>query len=650
MPDHDLVGYRNCRSWKQRSEIRSVLGGWLVRAMLLLLTTSCATTGLPPKKGVTQPLRTPSSPRASQEARVVYVTGVQVQAKAPGEAAIVVTANGPLVDYESFALHDPPRLVIGLPHARHAISQPVNLPAGSPILSVQILQYQEHPVPMVHLVFNLKALAPYRLELSDNNLQILVSADAAEQAPLVQGPKPVVSPSEPPGVRAVELPVVSRKDRKERGLTVFGATPTASETNELAPDLHLLGSREAARVRVAIGRSVVVDLSGQIQRVSVTNPEIADIQLIPPSQILVSGKTPGITTLIAWANEERQYIDIVVTADLSLLQQAMKEIAPQEEIQVKATQTSVVLSGTVSTPSLTVKAAEVAKAFLPDKAGVINLLHLGEPHQIMLKVEVAEVNRTALRELGLDFLNLGNTFALGVFGGTTAGVLNTVLNKDGTVTFDPRTSLFFAKGNTKTFLRALEQKGLAKSLARPTLIAASGADATFLVGGEFPYPVVQGGAAGTAASVTIQFKPFGVRLNFTPTLNDLGSINLKIEPEVSALDFSHAVTISGFNVPSLTTRRARTIVDLRPGQSLAMGGLIQTEDRKTLTKFPILGDIPVLGALFRSTNFIRNETDLVIFVTPEIVKPFEAGQAPNLEVQMKTTPEEAKEIRQIPGR
>lgn len=323
---------------------------------------------------------------------------------------------------------------------------------------------------------------------------------------------------------------------------------------------------------------------------------------------------------------------------LTRIRQAMKEIAPQEEIVVKAIQDSVVLSGTVTNPSLIVKAAEVAKAFLLDKGAVINLLRLGEPHQIMLKVEVAEVNRTALRELGLDFVNLGDTFALAVFGGTTGGVLGA------------GPSALIQKGNTRTLLRALEQKGLAKSLARPNLIAASGADATFLVGGEFPFPAVQGGSAGTAASVTIEFKPFGVRLDFVPTLNDLGSINLKIAPEVSALDFANAVTISGFTIPSLTTRRARTIVDLKPGQSLAIGGLIQSEDRKTLTKFPILGDIPVLGALFRSTKFTRNETDLIIFVTPEIVKPFEAGQAPNLEEQMKITPEEEKEIRQIPGR
>ncbi len=331
---------------------------------------------------------------------------------------------------------------------------------------------------------------------------------------------------------------------------------------------------------------------------------------------------------------------------LSLLQQAMKEISPQDEIGVKAVQTSVILSGTVSNPSLIARAAEVAKAFLPDKATVVNLIQLGEPHQIMLKVEVAEVNRSALRELGLDFVTIGNTFTLAFLGATGGGLLATVLDvAKNTVETDQRLSAAVRVNDTRFLLRALEQKGLVKVLARPNLIAASGASASFLVGGEFPVPVPGGGGTGT---VTIQFKPFGVRLDFTPTLNDLGSINLKIMPEVSELDFENGIISGTFRIPSLRTRRASTIVDLRPGQSLAIGGLMSSEDRKSISKFPILGDIPVLGALFRSTNFTRNETDLIIFVTPEIVKPLEAAKVPNLEEQMKMTPTEEKEIRQIP--
>ncbi|MBZ0169184.1 Type II secretion system protein D precursor [Candidatus Methylomirabilis lanthanidiphila] len=633
------------------SEIRSVWSGWLVQTMLLFVTTSCVAGGLPTAKAVGQPLPALPSPTAARPAQVAEVTGVQVLAEASGDVAILVIADGPLTDYESSALYDPPRLVIDLPRARHAITRPANLPSGSPILSIQTFQYQEHPIPVVRLVLDLKVLLPYRMELSRNNLQILVSAEGSEQAPPAQQPQSGVSPVEPPAARAVEVPMVSGKDGKERDATVPGALTSTAETNGSTPDPRVLAGRETTQVQVAVGRSMVLDLSRQLQRVSVTNPEIANIQLVPPSQILINGKAPGITTLIAWTHEATQYFDIVVTADLSLLQQAIKDLAPQEEIEVKAARTSVVLSGTVSNPSLTVKAAELAKAFLPDKTAVVNLLHLSEPHQIMLKVEVAEVNRNALRELGFDFINLGTTFGLAVFGGTTGGVLNTSIDKDGAIRFDPRTSAIISQGNTRTFLRALEQKGLLKSLARPTLIAASGASASFLVGGEFPYPSVQGGGgAGGGTSVTIQFKPFGIRLDFTPTLNDLGSINLKIAPEVSDLDFVNAVTIQGFTLPSLTTRRASTMVDLKSGQSLAIGGLIKVADRKTLTKFPILGDVPVLGALFRSTKFVRDETDLIIFVTPDIVKPFALGQAPNLEEQMKTTPEEAKEMRQVPGR
>lgn len=476
----------------------------------------------------------------------------------------------------------------------------------------------------------------------------IVKAEIARDEPILEHrllPKEVTGA---PGVMSVMVPM------GKRAITV-GVTEVIGVSGFILPRdrVDVIAVRTAAGSaysETAVQNVEVLAVGKRLEQEGKQNVEVPTVTL---------AVTPGEAERLALAVQQGK-IHIVLRSVmdsqaigptmLTRIRQAMKEIAPQEEIGVKASQDSVVLSGTVSNPSLIVKAAEVAKVFLPDKGAVINLLRLGEPHQIMLKVEIAEVNRTALRELGLDFLNLGNTFALGVFGGSTAGILNTILDKDGKVTFDPRTSLFFGKGNTLTFLRALEQKGLAKSLARPNLIAASGANATFLVGGEFPFPSVQGGAGGTAASVTIQFKPFGVRLNFVPTLNDLGSINLTIEPEVSALDFTNAVTISGFNVPSLTVRRARTIVDLKPGQSLAIGGLIQTEDRKILTKFPILGDIPVLGALFRSTDFIRNETDLVIFVTPEIVKPLQAGQAPNLEEQMKTTPEEEKEIRQIPGR
>src|SRR3990172_7686797 len=429
-------------------------------------------------------------------------------------------------------------------------------------------------------------------------------------------------------------------------LLVAGAPP--AETDKLRAGPPVLVAHEAIQVQVTMGTSLIVDLPGQLQRASVTNPEVANIQIVPPNQILVNGKAPGITTLIAWTDGKRGYYDIVVTSNLSLLQQAMKEISPRDEIGVKAVQTSVVLSGTVSNPSLIAKAAGVAKAFLPDKAAVVNLLQLGEPHQIMLRVEVAEVNRKALRELGLDFVHLGSSFVLAFFTGGNAGLLSTIFDQsNNSVSTDQRGSVFVRSGNTRAILRALEEKGLVKSLARPNLIAASGASANFLVGGEFPIPVPGGGGTGT---VTIQFKPFGVRLDFTPTLNDLGSINLKISPEVSDLDFENSLNSGGFTIPALPTNPASTIVDLRPGQGLAIGGLLLSDDRKSLSKIPVLGDIPVLGALFRSTSFTRNETDLIIFVTPEIVKPLEAGQAPNLEERMKTTPEEEKEIRQIPGK
>ena len=460
-------------------------------------------------------------------------------------------------------------------------------------------------------------------------------------------PAPMKGPEPLTGKALVQVagtfPVSDASAQEAKSLALLVAGAPAAETDKLRAGPPVLVAHEATQVQVTMGTSLIVDLPGQLQRASVTNPEVANIQIVPPNQILVNGKAPGITTLIAWADGKRLYYDVVVKSNLSLLEQAMKEISPQEEIGVKAVQTSVLLSGTVSNPLLIARAADVAKAFLPDKATVLNLIRLGEPHQIMLKVEVAEVNRSALRELGLDFVTIGSTFTLAFLGATGGGLLSSIFDVgQNTVTTDQRLSAALRVNDTRVLLRALEQKGLVKSLARPNLIAASGATANFIVGGEFPVPIV------TANTAIIEFKPFGIRLGFTPTLNDFGSINLKITPEVSDLDFENAVTFSGFRIPALRTRRASTIVDLKPGQSLAIGGLISSDDRKTVSKFPILGDIPVLGALFRSTNFIRNETDLIILVTPEIVKPFEPALAPNLEEQMKMTPTEEKEIRQIP--
>jgi Flp pilus assembly secretin CpaC len=233
-----------------------------------------------------------------------------------------------------------------------------------------------------------------------------------------------------------------------------------------APGAPRSAGAATERVEVTMGASTILEVPGQLERASVTNPEVANIQVIPPNQVLVNGKTPGTTTVITWANGERRYFDVVVKADVALLQQALRQIAPDEPITTQAVQTSVVLSGTVSTPAMVARAAEVARAFLPEKATVVNLIRLAAPHQILLKVDVAEINRSALRELGLDFINLG-TVAVAVFGATTAGLLGTTLDKDGVVSFDNRTSVLFAHNpsGTRALLRAFEQKGLVKSLA-----------------------------------------------------------------------------------------------------------------------------------------------------------------------------------------
>jgi pilus assembly protein CpaC len=382
-----------------------------------------------------------------------------------------------------------------------------------------------------------------------------------------------------------------------------------------------------------VGKSLVIDTPVAVKRVSLANPEIADTVVISPRQIYLTGKAVGTTNLTLWGADDRVFsvFDVAVSADLSLLKEKLQEILPRENIKVIAAHDSITLSGEVSSTENLSQALAITEAFAPKK--VVNLTQVAGVHQVMLEVRVAEMSRSLARRLGINF---GAVTDSGGFGVSLLNNLTAVVRSSDAVlspTRDPALAPFalalssainalfrFRTGDTTWtgFIDALKENGLVKILAEPTLVTLSGQEARFLAGGEFPIPVPQ-----QFNVITIEFKQFGVALSFTPTVLSNDKISIRVAPEVSDLDFSTAVVLQGFVVPGLTTRRASTVIELANGQSFAIAGLLRETVRENVAKFPLLGDIPILGALFRSTSFQKNESELIIIVTPQLVKPLD---------------------------
>jgi pilus assembly protein CpaC len=387
------------------------------------------------------------------------------------------------------------------------------------------------------------------------------------------------------------------------------------------------GTKEAVPVNVLIGQSRVISFDRPIERFSVSNPEIAEAVLVTSNQVLVNGKAFGQVNFIAWEKGTERFLvfDVYVRTNLSLIDSQVRALFPKEDIRLSQANGSVVISGTVSDPKLASQAEAVVQA-----AGfkTVNMLEspVKDLRQVQLLVRVAEVNRTRMREHGSSyayqatpgvggFANGGGPanvtdVAGGVLGGTFSGL-----------------NLLVLGGNLTTMIRALQTQGALRALAEPNLIAMDGQQASFLAGGEYPVPIIQG-SGGSNSTVTIVFKEYGVRLNFKPTIIDEDHIRLELEPEVSTLDFANGVKFSGFLIPGLRTRRAKTGVELRDGQSFALAGLLDNNETKSLSKVPGLGDIPILGNLFKSTSFQKNESELMFIVTAQLVKPVNRDDLP----------------------
>jgi len=389
----------------------------------------------------------------------------------------------------------------------------------------------------------------------------------------------------------------------------------------------------AAPLRVMVGKSILINTTERIKRVSVTDPGVADPIVVAPTQILVHGRSAGEVSLLIWDELERsRSFDLRVDVDVSAAAEEERRVFPDEQITVTPSRSAIVLSGHVSTEDVSKRAEMIATAY---SKNVVNVLTFGPvgAQEVLLQVKFAEVDRAAALQLGANYFTPGT--------GNTTGVLSTGQFGGSTVTTTTATTSTTPSGNTNisttstpplinvvnplnlflfrtdlnfgAVIEALQQKSLLQILAEPNLIAVNGKEASFLAGGQFPFPIVQPGQGFTA--VTISFKDFGVKLNFTPVIMPNGNIHLKVAPEVSTLDFANALTISGFTVPALSTRKAETEFELQDGQSFVIAGLLDNRVTDVVDKIPGLGDIPILGNLFKSKNLQKNKSELMVLCT-----------------------------------
>ncbi|MDT8327727.1 MAG: type II and III secretion system protein family protein [Roseovarius sp.] len=391
-----------------------------------------------------------------------------------------------------------------------------------------------------------------------------------------------------------------------------------------AESIRVVRNGTASNLSVPMNRAIVVESDVPFAELSVANPAIADISTLSDRTIYVLGKSPGRTTLTLLDATGRLItnIDVHVSADVSEFKERLRQILPGEAIEVRTANDGIVMSGTVSSASRMQRALDLAERYAPER--VSNLMSVSGKQQVMLKVRFAEMQRSVSKALSTSLSIDGRGGGLGVIGGTNrtntqGSILNTLT---GAVPFVNNNNGAFAFGfdvgsvEVGILLEALETKGMVRTLAEPNLTALSGQEAKFLAGGEFPVPVPQ-----DSDTTTIEYKPFGVELNFTPRVVEEGIINLELAAAVSSLDTANGLVANGLTIPAFRRRDTSTTVVLRDGDSFAIAGLLQDDFRDTNGQVPWLGDIPILGTLFRSADYQRSQTELVIIVSAHLVSP-----------------------------
>src|ERR1700752_607421 len=417
-------------------------------------------------------------------------------------------------------------------------------------------------------------------------------------------------------------------------ITIFATSIAHAQENSYKASFSQ--NKEAIAVNVLVGQSRVINFDRPVGRFSVSNPDIAEAVLVTPDQVLVNGKAFGQVNFIAWEQTGGQFLvfDVYVRANLSLIDSQIRALFPKEDIRLSQANGSVVISGSVKDSAT---AAQVQSVVEAANFKTVNMLTspTANASQIQLEVRVAEVNRNKLRDYGTSFLSSpqgGTSGYVNSGGGPTsidkATIGQTAAALEGIIQPALNLFLFNRQISTAAMLRVLRTEGAFRELAEPNLIAMNGQQASFLAGGEFPVPVLQMGNGNNG--ITIVWKEYGIRLNFKPTIIDEDHIRLELEPEVSTIDFNNGVRFNGFVVPALRTRRAKTGVELRDGQSFALAGLLDNSETKTLSRIPIVRDIPILGNLFKSKSFEKKETELMFFVTAHMVKPVNGDDLPTM--------------------
>jgi pilus assembly protein CpaC len=387
-------------------------------------------------------------------------------------------------------------------------------------------------------------------------------------------------------------------------------------------------------IRLTVGKSIVIDYPADISRISTSNPDIVDASPVTGREVLVHGKSFGTVTLVVWSKTgQRNFYNITVEQNLEPLRKLLKDTFPKEDIHVQSSRESLSLTGRVSTKECSDRATNLATPFAKTIVNNLQVASQAIDKQILLRVKFAELDRTASTQFGVNLVSTGATNTIGsvttgqfpspsptTIGGGIGAAASTFSITNALNIFAFRPDL-----NLAALIKALQSRSLLQILAEPNLVTTNGKEASFLVGGEFPIPVLQGGA--NSGAVTIHFREFGIRLAFNPVITDNNTIRLYVKPEVSSLDYANAVSFNGFTIPALSSRKMETNIELGEGQSFVIAGLIDNRLTETVTRIPGLSSLPILGNLFKAKEVDRNNTELIVVVTPEVTMPLQPGEA-----------------------
>ncbi len=444
------------------------------------------------------------------------------------------------------------------------------------------------------------------------------------------------------GLLAASATSILAQQPAETPAPAQSATPPPQQAPTPVPANAPMEAEAPQTLHLLVGRSIVITSPARIKRVSIADPAIAEAIVVSTNQVLVNGKTPGGVSLIVWdETDQSQSFEVSVDIDVLGLSQKIREVFPNEDVHLDTSRDVVMLSGKISSKEIADKILEIVKGVTPKVTSLMQV-PTTPSGEILLQVRFAEVNRALISQFGINILGLPGGKNIGTISTqqfsppqlTTANGVSTTPSTGSAIGISDLLNIFIFRPdiNLAATIKALQEQNVLEILAEPNLMTESGKDASFLAGGEFPFPILQStGGSGGFAGITIQFKEFGVRLNFTPTLTPDGLIHLKVKPEVSSLDFTNALTLQGFVIPALATNRVESDMSLTDGQSFAIAGLMDNRVTEQMQKIPGIGDIPILGKLFTSKSLNRSKNELVIVVTPHIVHPLPQGQpTPNL--------------------